>query len=427
MSKPLYKNYMLGLLTLVGVYNYIDRMMLSLMLEGIKQDLDLSDSQLGLLSGIAFALFYAAAAIPIARWSDKGDRSLIVTVTTALWSGMVALCGLVGSFSQLLLVRVGVAIGEAGCLPPAQSLIAEYFDRGERPRAMAMYWLCAPIAVIVGYLIGGWLIDQYGWRTTFIIMGLPGLVLAGLVKLTLREPRKSTVKQNTSDSPTFRAVLITLWQEKTYRTISIAFCIAYFFGFGIFQWLPTFFIRSHGMSVTEVGAWFAFSWGVCGLVGGYLGGVLVSKFMSNQEGRQMRGIAVIFILQGLLFAAVCFSASQVVSLVCLSALGVLIAIPNGAVFSAIQSLVNDRMRSVAIALLFFFSNLVGYGLGPLAVGFLSDGLASHFGDESLRYALVAFSPGYMLVAFFYWSASRSIDQSIDFIDRQPSLGGCVDT
>jgi len=187
--KLAYKHYLLGLLTVVAAFNYLDRVVLALLLEPIKQEFQLSDGQLGFLSGFAFTLFYALAGIPIARWADRGNRNTIISVTTALWSSMVALCGLVGNFNQLLLVRMGVAVGEAGCLPPAQSLIANYFDRTERPRAMAIYWMCYPIAVIIGYLGGGWLIEAVGWRMTFVVIGLPGILLAVLVKFTLREPR----------------------------------------------------------------------------------------------------------------------------------------------------------------------------------------------------------------------------------------------
>ena len=183
-SKLAYKNYMLVLLTVIAAFNYLDRYVLSFVLEPIKQEFQLSDSELGFMTGIAFALFYAIAGVPLARWSDRGNRNVVITITTGLWSAMVVLCGLVGNYTQLLLVRVGVAVGEAGCLPPAQSLIADYFDRGERPRAMATYWLCFPLSVIVGFLGGGWLAEAVGWRMTFIIMGVPGILLAILVKFT---------------------------------------------------------------------------------------------------------------------------------------------------------------------------------------------------------------------------------------------------
>lgn len=410
---------MLLLLTVVAAYNYIDRLVLSLVLEDIKQDLDLSDTQLGLLSGIAFSLFYSVAAIPIARWADRGNRNLIVSSTTALWSGMVILCGLVSSFAQLLIVRVGVAVGEAGCLPPAQSLIADYFSRKIRPKAMAVYWLCYPLAVIFGYLVGGWLADQFGWRITFIILGVPGILLALLVKLTLREPRfDGSEIINKSDHLGFYKVLKTLWKEKTFRRILIAFCVAYFFASGIFQWVPTFYIRSHGVELDELGTWFAFSWGLCGLLGGYLGGVITTKYAASKERLQMRAVALIFIASSLVFALICLTESKLHSFLFLSMIGVLANLSNGAIFSAIQSLVDEKMRSVSIALIFFLANLIGLGFGPLAVGLISDLLEPHFGNESLRYALVAFTPGYLWVAYHYWLAGETIEESIHLVESR---------
>lgn len=417
--KILYKHYMLLLLTMVAAYNYVDRLVLSLLLEDIKAELTLSDTQLGLLTGIAFSLFYAIAAIPIARWADRGNRNTIVSLTTLLWSGMVSICGMVTSFAQLLLVRVGVAVGEAGCLPPAQSLITEQYDRAERPRAMAIYWLCYPIAVIFGYLAGGWLAERFGWRDTFILMGLPGILLALIVKLTLREPRlnKDPVSDSANDYPSFKEVLVTLWQEVTFRYIVIAFCVGYFFATGLIQWLPTFFIRSHAMSVSELGTWFAISWGVFGLLGGYIGGMVTTQYAAKNESLQMRAIAVICVINGFLFVAICLSPNPYTALSLLCGVGFLANTSNGAVFSAIQSLVNDRMRSTAIALVFFIANLIGLGLGPVSLGALSDFLAPTLGEESLRYSLALFSPGYLVVAFYYWRASTTIAKSISNFDQ----------
>ena len=412
MPKLQYRHYMLGLLTVVAAFNFLDRYVLSLVLESIKQDLQLSDSQLGLLTGFAFALFYAVAGIPIARWADRGNRNTVASVTTALWSAMVALCGLAGNFTQLLLVRVGVAVGEAGCLPPAQSLIADYFDRAERPRAMAIYWMCSPIAVIVGYLGGGWLVEYFGWRITFMIIGLPGILLAILVKLTLREPRLKQKTHSVIAQPSFKVVLNTLRLQPTFRHIVLAFCVTFFFGTGISLWLPTFFIRSHGMETGELGAWLAFVWGVCAVFGTYLGGVLATRYAAGKEGLQMQTIALAHILYGILFVTVYLSSNKYNALALLGVLTIIGASVNGPIFSAIQSLVNDRMRSVALALIFLLANLIGFGLGPLVAGVLSDLLAPTFGQESLRYALLALSPGYLWAAFHYWKASYTIEDDI---------------
>ena len=412
MPKLTYRYYMLGLLTVVAAFNYLDRFVLSLLLEPIKQEFQLSDSQLGLLTGFSFASFYALAGIPIARWADRGNRNSIVAVTTALWSAMVALCGLVGNYGQLLLVRVGVAVGEAGCFPPAQSLIADYFDRVERPRVMAIYWMCYPIAVIIGYLGGGWLAESVGWRMTFMVMGVPGILLAVLVKLTLREPRLKQKLILAIEQPSFKDVLNTLWQQHSFRYIVTAFFMAYFFFAGITLWVPTFFMRSHGMETGELGTWFAFSWGVGGILGTYLGGFMATRYAAHKEALQMRSIALVLVLWGLLYAMVFLSSNEYSALAFMTAAGIVGVLPTGPVFSAIQSLVNDRMRSVAIALTFLLANLVGLGLGPLAVGVLSELLAPKFGQESLRYASVFFIPGVLFVSYYYWKAADTIEDDI---------------
>ena len=428
MGKFQYKHYLLALLVVVAAFNYLDRVVLSLVMEPIKQEFQLSDSQLGFLSGIAFALFYAVAGIPIARWADQGNRNVIVTATTGLWSVMVVFCGVIGNFTQLLLVRIGVAVGEAGCLPTAQSLIADYFDRAERPRAMAIYALGAPLAVIIGYLGGGWLIEFYGWRITFIIIGVPGILLALLAKFTLREPRLDRKNQAIERLPSFKAVLMTLWQQPTFRSIAMAFSVSYFFSMGIIQWLPTFFIRSYDMSVGELGTWFALVWGGCGLFGAYLGGVLATRYAAHKESLQMQACAFLFGLGGLLYIMVFLSSNQYHAIALMAVAGIIMPMSTGVIYSAIQSLVNDHMRSVALAVIFLLANLIGFGLGPFAVGLLSDQLAPTFGQESLRYALAAFSPGLIWVGFYYWRASRTIEADIQSVESdRESLESKTDT
>src|SRR5688500_2799534 len=190
MTESRYKQYLLAVLLVVLASNYVDRLALGLLLQDIKVDLSLSDTQLGLLSGIAFALFYSVMGIPIARWADRGNRVTIITLTTALWSAAVALCGVAGSFLQLMMMRIGVAVGEAGCMPPAHSLIPDYFTRAERPRAVAIYMLGWPLSVVVGYFLAGWLNELYGWRITFMMLGVPGLGLAASAWFILKEPRR---------------------------------------------------------------------------------------------------------------------------------------------------------------------------------------------------------------------------------------------
>lgn len=423
MNNSQLKHYWLILLTVVAAFNYLDRFVLSLLMEPIKQEFQLTDSHLGFLTGFSFAVFYALAGIPIARWSDRGNRNTIVFATTTLWSAMVAMCGLVGSFAQLLLVRVGVAVGEAGCFPPAQSLIADYFERSERPRAMAIYWMCGPLSIVIGYLGGGWLAENFGWRTTFVIIGVPGILLALLVKLTLHEPREKLKTSVVEDVPLFKEVLKILWGQQTFRYIAMAFSVSYFFSMGLMQWLPTFFIRSYNMEVGELGKWLALVWGVCGILGAYLGGFLATRYAASKESLQMRGTALIFVIGGLSSAMVYLSSNQYSALIFLAISAVLFPMCSGAVYAAIQSLVNVRMRAVALALIFLLANLVGFGLGPLAVGVLSDLLAPTFGGESLRYALAILSPGFVWVAFYYWKASKTIESDISAVELSDDTYG----
>ena len=415
MPKIQYKYYLLGLLTIVAALNFLDRFVLSLLLEPIKLDLELTDTQLGFLTGFAFALFYAVAGIPIARWADRGNRNTIVCLTTGMWSIMVAICGLIGSYTQLLFARVGVAVGESGALPPAQSLIADYFDRSERPQAMAIYWMCNPISMIAGYLIGGWLAENFGWRLTFVLIGLPGILVAVLVKLTLREPRLKKNIREVTVHPPFGVVLGILWRQLTYRRLLFASCISSFFGLGITLWLPTFFVRSYGAELGELGIWFAGIWGGCGLLGSYFGGYLATRLAAGKEKLQMQALSIVFVLCGIFYVMVYLSPTIYMSLLFLAITVFLISTIYGPVFSALQSLVGDQMRSISLALLMLFSQLIGFGLGPLLAGMLSDLFFPLFGKESLRYALVIFSPGYLWVAYFYWKAGDTIEGDISSV------------
>lgn len=428
MPKFQYKYYLLILLTVVATFNYLDRGVLALAMESIKQDFQLSDSQLGFMSGFAFALFYAIAGIPIARWADRGNRNHVVVLTTGLWSAMVAISGLVTSFTQLLLVRIGVGVGESGCVPPAQSLISDYFDRTERPRAFSIYWISAPLSMILSFLVGGWLIEQYGWRMTFIIIGVPGILLAVLVKFTLHEPRLkrlsdvqeniTTKADNKGNPDSLKIVITTLLRKPAFRHLVFGFCIGYFFGVGIGVWIPTFFMRTHGMEASELGVWLAVTWGIVGMLFTFLGGVLATRYAANKEGLQMRCAAVVCLLCTVFHALCYLSTNKYIALVNVSVVvGVLIPVISAVVYSAIQSLVEERMRAVAMAFIFMLANLIGMGLGPMVVGILSDVLEPSFGQESLRYALLLFSPGYLWCAFHNWRVADTIEDEIRAIEK----------
>jgi MFS transporter, Spinster family, sphingosine-1-phosphate transporter len=421
-----YKTYLLTVLLSILAFNYVDRLALGLLLQDIKVDLNLSDTQLGFLNGIAFALFYSVLGIPIARWADRGNRVTIISLTTALWSVAVAACGLAGSFLQLLLIRIGVAVGEAGCLPPAHSLIADHFTRAERPRAVAQYMLGIPLSVIVGYFLAGWLNELYGWRITFVLLGLPGLFLGMLARLTLREPRRLQHSADTarpleppvprapmvSDQPTVKEVCLTLWASKAFGHLLLCFAIASFFGNGIAMWQPTFFVRSHGLQTGELGTWFMLIFGIGGFVGTYLGGEWAARHAVRNEPLQLKAMAVGYCSFGLIQALVYVVPNVYLAfgLMGLATLGG--AMTTGPLFATIHTLVPERMRAMAIATIYLFANLIGMGLGPLAAGALSDILHPLAADQSLRYALLLLCPGYLWAAWHLWRSSRTVSSDL---------------
>ena len=417
-----YKHYALTLLTLVAVFNYLDRSVLSLALESIKTEFQLSDSQLGLMSGFAFALFYAVAGVPIARWADRGNRNHVITLTAALWSAMLVLCSFVGSFTQLLLVRVGVAVGESGCIPPAQSLISDYFDRAERPHALAIHSLSSPIATVIAFIGGGLLIEQWGWRTAFIVIGVGGVLLAVLVKFTLREPRLTQPAMEVSAQPSVKEVLAVMWRGRAFRHLVMAYCLVNYLWLGTGIWLPTFFIRSHGMTTAELGLWFGLGVGVGGLLFTYLGGYLATRYAANQEAIQMKGVACLLILCGFVCIPWWLTGNQTIALVLtLVVFAGILPMLNAPLYAAVQNLVEERMRAVALALILMLANLIGLGFGSLAIGVISDLLAPSYGQESLRYSLLLITPGYFWCAYHVWKMSHTIEDDIQTIERKASL------
>jgi MFS family permease len=411
-----YKNYLLGVLTLILLFNYVDRLALGVVLQDIKIDLHVSDTQLGFLSGIAFALFYSVMGIPIARWADRGNRVTIIAVTALLWSIAVACCGLAANFVQLLMIRIAVAVGEAGCIPPAFSLMADHFSRAERPRAAAIYGLGGPLSAIVGYFLAGWLNDVYGWRVTFMVLGAPGLVLAVLAWSTLTEPRFATKRagvvrrtmQPAATQPTAREVCTVLWASATFRHLLACLSVMFFFNYGIAMWQPAFFIRSHGLTTSEIGIWLTVVSGAGGLAGAYLGGELASRYAAHDERRQLRAVATAIAVAGFLMIAVYLSANAYLAFGMLGLVAIGVTTANGPVFATIQTLVPERMRAVSFALVYLVANLIGMGLGPLAVGALSDALRPTVGEESLRYSLLILAPGYFWVAWYALRASRTV-------------------
>lgn len=428
MQESRYKHYLITVLLVIFAFNYVDRLALGLMLQDIKVDLQLTDTQLGFLSGMAFALFYSIMGIPIARWADRGNRVTIISVTIALWSAAVAMCGMATSFVQLLLIRIGVAVGEAGCTPPAHSLIADHFSRAERPRAVARYMVGAPVSLLIGYFVAGWLNEFYGWRTTFIILGMPGLGLAVLAWLTLREPRREKLeaakanpiarKESTPHQPSIIEVYKLLWANKTFRHLMFCVSVMYFFSYGIGQWKAAFFIRSYGLQTGELGTWFALIYGVCGILGTYWGGEWASRRAAHNEHLQLRVMALVYCSFAIVSTFIYLAPSYHLAFALMGVAAIGGGIINGPLFATIQTLVPEHMRAMSIALIYLFANLIGMGLGPLAAGALSDAFRPWAGDESLRYSLLVLCPGYLWAGWHLWCASKTVSRDLAIAHRR---------
>ena len=414
-----YKNYVLVLLVVVYVFNFVDRTILSILLEPIKAEFDLSDTQLGFLSGLAFALFYTFMGIPIARWADRGVRRTIIAISLFTWSAMTAFTGAAQNFGMLLAARVGVGVGEAGCSPPAHSLLSDYFPAQRRATALAIYSLGIPIGSGIGYLAGGWLAEWFDWRTAFVVVGLPGVLLAGVVQWTLREPVRGAYDPPAPETArkTFREVLDFLLARRSFRHMALGAALHAFYGYGAGAFNPAFFVRSHGLSIGEIGTWLAAIGFTGGVLGTYLGGYLSDR-IADRDVRWYMWLPAVSTALYIPFVFLLYLWPSPYGALALALPGSLLgSMYLGPTFAMTQTLVRPEMRAVASAILLFIINLIGLGFGPQGVGFLSDLLAPSFGVESLRYALLA-----VVVVFACWSvleytlAARTLREDLESRD-----------
>jgi predicted MFS family arabinose efflux permease len=384
------RRYVLGTLVVIYTFNFIDRQILSILLEPIKLDLGLSDTQLGMLTGFAFALFYATLGIPIARWADRGNRRNLIAVALTVWSAMTALSGLAQNFWQLLIARVGVGVGEAGCSPPAHSMIADYYPATHRATALGIYSLGIPFGILFGFIAGGWINEFFGWRAAFFVVGAPGILLAVVVRYTMREPRRG-MAEGLSASPEQPGILETfshLWRMPSFRHLAFGGALTAFVGYGLVSWIPSYLIRSHGMQTGEVGTYLGLILGIPGGLGIVLGGYLADRF-GSRDTRWYLWIATVALLAAMPFSVGVYLAASPYAAMAFLILPVFLGnFYQATTFSQTQGLAGLRMRSVAAAVLLFIINIIGLGLGPQAVGIISDALQPTFAQESLRYALL---------------------------------------
>ena len=404
------RHYALGILVVVYTFNFIDRQILSILLQPVKDDLGLSDTAMGMLTGFAFAAFYATLGIPIARFADRSNRRNLVAWALGIWSIMTALSGLAQNFWHLLAARIGVGIGEAGCSPPAHSMIADYYPADQRATALGIYSLGIPFGIMFGLFAGGWINEFFGWRAAFFIVGLPGILLALIVRFSLREPPRGMAegRADSADQPSVGETLQYLWAKKSFRHMSFASALTAFVGYGFITWAPSFLTRSFGMGTGEIGTWFGLILGIPGGIGIALGGYLADRFGAHDPKWFLWTTAVALIICVPLNIVVFISTNSTTALLAMILPVLLGNFYQATTFSQTQGISALRMRAVAAGILFFILNIIGLGLGPQLVGILSDVLNPEYGDESLRYALLICSLVYLWAAVHYFISGRHL-------------------
>jgi len=408
--------YALILLTIVYCFSFIDRQLLAILQESIKADLGLSDSQLGLLTGFAFALFYVTAGLPIARWADKSNRRNIVALAVFIWSFMTALSGAAQNYFQLLMARIGVGIGEAGGNPPSLSMISDIFPPHRRASVIGFYFTGVNIGIMFGFLLGGWLNEVFGWRIAFLVVGAPGIILALFVRYTLAEPARGLVenKQISTESKSSREVMTLLWSRRSFRHLVLAMGLNAFVLYSIASWTASFMIRSHGMTSGEVGTWLAMILGVGGAIGVFGGGIIADK-LGFGDRRWYMWLPLLAGIISLPFGIYVYLAEgATTAMLCAIIPGVLGSVYLGPSMAAMHGLVGSRMRALATAIVSLISNLIGLGAGPFIIGLLSDLLAPSKGIESLRYSMLYVIPFIQVWAVcHFYMAAKSIRADTD--------------
>lgn len=448
MKPSTYRKYLLVLLAVLYAFNLTDASALGMALQDIKRSLHLSDTQLGVMNGIAFSAFYSTFGVALGRWADWGNRVTILSLTRALWGVFVILTGRAHSFIQLLLVRMGAGVGESGCMPVAFSFISEFFSRVERPQALALFFFGGAFSTLLGNLGAGWLIQLYGWRVMFAVMGLPGLLLALITWLTVKEPRTAVgagadakysndrgrsadpaVAEDVADGvpahtsvPPLWEVTKGLWLNASFRNVALALVVAYFFSAGLTQWQPAFYLRSYGVKAGTLGTWLAFAYSIPGIIGIPLGGFIASRWAGGQERLQLLACAALYGTAGVITPFVYLTRDYHLSLVLFGLSTLPFNLMSGPLMAVMAAVLRPQTRALSLTALFFFANLVGSGLGPLLSGVVSDALRPLFGIDSLRYALVLMAPWYLWCGWHVWRASRTVVRDIEAAREQSDEG-----
>ena len=405
---PLHRNrtLVLALLLLAYIFNFLDRQILGILAQPIKQDLNLTDTQFGAIGGLAFAILYSVLAVPLAYLADRTSRGAVVAAALAVWSGFTALCGTATGFSQLFLFRLGVGVGEAGGVAPSYALIAEYFPPARRARALAIFSLGVPIGLASGTLLGAYLTHWISWRAAFLVMGVAGVVLAPILFWVVRDPpRKASKKANAAP---ILPVFALLARKPTFWLMAFAASCSSLCGYGLALWTPSVLMRSYGLGLVSTAHFFASLLLIGGTAGVLLGGVLADRLGTGDRRWYAWLPAIAWLITAPMFAIGLSVNSLVLA-------WPLLLIPNalnilwlGPVTTAVQHLVPRHMRATASASFLLINNLIGIGIGPLLFGRISDALKATYGVESLRYAAVGCTAFYLVAGGLMLVAARRL-------------------
>lgn len=413
-SSPISPTYVLIIMTLVYVVNYLDRQILGILNPQIKAEFHVSNTLIGLLGGPVFALMYATLGIPIAVLADRVNRRNVIAASLAIFSLMTVFSAYAAQFWQLMLARFGTGIGEAGTGPSINSVLADLYPPQKRASALAFYSAGLNVGLLIAFFGGGWIAQHYGWRVAFLSAGAPGLLLVILLLGTVREPVRGQIEKlpDAGEAPSLWSVIAFLWGQKSFRWMSFGTAMSSFGGYAGITFIPLFLVTSHHMSLPAIGLVLSILTGFVGAIGTYLAGVFADLF-AKRDVRWNMYVPIVATFIGVPCAPI-FYLSPNLNIALLAAIGPSLvgAAFVGPAYAMSQALVPLRMRARAAAILLFVLNIIGLGLAAPVVGGISDLLQPVYGSNALRYALLTGIITSLIGAYCYWRAARTLKQDI---------------
>lgn len=405
----------LVLLAAVNAFNHLDRQIVSIVLEPIRAEFALSDIQLGLLSGLAFALLYTTLSIPAALWAVSHSRVNLVAASAALWGAMTLACGLAQNFGQLLLARVGVGVGEAGCQPAGQAMVSDLYRPGERSGAMAFFSAGVNAGVFLAFLVGGVVGQFWGWRAAFLVAGAATLVLALIVRLSVREPLRTADRPEMAadggPSALFAQTARLMWADPVLRNIALGAMLTAATTYGTLAWLPSFLVRSHGVGIAQAGIALSLIAGIGGFFGTWLGGTMSDRLRRRDLRWTLWFVALGYLATKPLSAGFYLADGFVLAMVLFALPAMTAGLFQGPAVATIHERVPSHLRPVASAIFLVLINLIGFGLGPLIAGVLSQFVFASLGEESLRWALLTLQVVGVWGGLHFWLSGSALGRS----------------